>query len=229
VQKGRVIPYLWKEANKGRWRLWGVAAPAIGWPRTSIEVGKRERSQRRSRWRAQQRWRMKGRPESWPAAELREVGSGSTRWRHFGAPPATGIGSSAPTRRGGRDGGNAWLWQTTEAAKHAVAASSACGFRRSGCRGKAWAERCKSMHGGGLGGDLSFIGRRREPWRTRHTHQDGGGLAGRGGLGLWPKVGSGGPSAGWRRATAGWWTGSAGLQTRLGRKDDTRAKESEEH
>jgi hypothetical protein len=50
------------------------------------------------------------------------------------------------------------------------------------------------------GGDLGFIGRRREPWRARHARQDGGGLAGRGVFGLCGRLGPDGLRSGHDRA-----------------------------
>jgi hypothetical protein len=49
------------------------------------------------------------RPESGRRRSAMVVGGGLTRWWRSGAPPVMGSGSSAPTRRGGRDGGIDWL------------------------------------------------------------------------------------------------------------------------
>jgi hypothetical protein len=65
------------------------------------------------------------------------VAGGCSRWRWgSGGRRSMGSVSPAPSRRGGHDGGIDWLQRTTEAVKHAAAANSACGFRRSGCSGR---------------------------------------------------------------------------------------------
>jgi hypothetical protein len=62
-------------------------------------------------------------------------GCSRRRWGS-GGQRSMGSVSPAPSRRGGHDGGIDWLQRTTEAVKHAAAANSACGFRRSGCSGR---------------------------------------------------------------------------------------------
>jgi hypothetical protein len=83
-------------------------------------------------------------------------GCSRRRWGS-GGQRSMGSVSPAPSRRGGHDGGIDWLQRTTEAVKHAAAANSACGFRRSGCSG------CEARGGGGrararVARPLRFIG-----------------------------------------------------------------------
>jgi hypothetical protein len=54
---------------------WPLVAPAIGWPRGSIESGKRKRRSREMRWRA---YRRRGREG---AAEFRDDCAGGWAWR----------------------------------------------------------------------------------------------------------------------------------------------------
>jgi hypothetical protein len=67
----RLISFLcpWRTRSSGR--PGRVAGPATGWPMGSIELGKRERSQRGSRWRAHRRRGREGAVGIWPAVELR--------------------------------------------------------------------------------------------------------------------------------------------------------------
>jgi hypothetical protein len=100
------------------------------------------------------------------------AGGGLTwRWRS-GAPSATGSGSSAPTRRGGRDGGIGWLRLRSNApnrggvqrrTRHGSALRAAARLATGGAQGTGRRWRARACHARGLGLPLLWGRGARDP------------------------------------------------------------------
>jgi hypothetical protein len=149
------------------------------------------------------------RPESGRRQSATVAGGSLTRRWRSGAPPATGSGSSAPTRRGGRDGGIGWLWLRSNApnlggvrrrTRHGSASRAAARLASGGAQGTGRRWRARACRARGLGLPLLWgrgardpsahaqaVDRRRPwpasadgPWRAWRQGRRGRGRAGAG-------------------------------------------------